>query len=183
MGWVQPGWVQPGWVESDFPTAPPPTGVVSFLWIEQGGATPAGSGAITAVQVPRLYADLIVVLATPAGVRLFGDRMIRDSVVTDPVDIGRFSTLLRMTGLDLRTVPIGTDLIASLAAAEAPSVQLEFSNDDGFWTMLVMQEPIVFQPIGLWADWGETEVYQIYRGEVSNFLIDGNVVHLEVGEI
>jgi hypothetical protein len=169
--------------EADVGPLVPPVTSIRFLAFGPGGGTAVGSSTVAPIVAERLYADWIIAFYPPSGLWLFSERQIRDNIGSDPPSLGRFATLLEVSGLDFRTVPIGEDLISSIASSEDATVRLLLRNENGWWTKELALEPVIRQPIGLWADWGGSEVYLFRRGEVRAIDYTWDEVSIEVGRI
>jgi hypothetical protein len=125
--------------------------------------------------------DIIFTLHNKAGLRLFGlNRQVPDAIVAN--DIGRFNTLLRVNGIDLNSVPLGQDLIGSLAAAEQSSVEVELSNIDGWWSRIVALEPMFGAMGGLFVYYASGKLPLLYRGKVGRLRIRKRVTRIELRE-
>lgn len=176
-----PGVFITGVFVEDVVTGPPILATLTFAGPGVGGATPVGTATILALQtVPRLYPDKIFALHTLAGLRLFGERMIPEEIAS--TDLGRYSSLEAIGPLDLRTVPIGNDLPASLAASEQSTWQVTLRNEEQFFGRLVMREPVLCAPAGAFLYYGAGHIYQPYRGQISRIVIRKDATQLELEE-
>jgi hypothetical protein len=130
---------------------------------------------------PGPYSDeLVAALATPAGVYLFGFR--HPSSAIDADELERFGTLKSIGDVSISSVPLGNDLIGSIGASESPTMTLVFSNDDGFWSLLVVTEPLLGMPLAIWDYYSGAEAHKLFEGQITRVLIRRRTCELTVGE-
>ena len=182
--WVSSGWVAPNWVESD--TITPGAGVPITL-PDPGfvhGATNFGDlGAIQLIyhQNPGPYSDeAILIVKTWAGQRLFGAKMPADVILAD--DIGRYATLLDVQPLAINTVPLGNDLIGSIGTTESPQLIVTLDNRRKFWSRLVMVEPLLAMPAGVWLHYGAGEMHLVFLGQIERVVLRQETCELTISE-
>jgi hypothetical protein len=182
--YVAAGYVVTGYVEAEVAAEQPELRHTLVLAArEQGGATAVGSPALVILdEAPRPFPDVFVVLHTPGGVRLFSERLVPDDIAVQETELGRFSSLLAISPLDFRTVPIGDDLIASLGASEQVSHRLVVRNDHPVWSQLLAQEPVLCQPLGEYVDFGGPYVELVLRAAVSHVILTKATVEIELEE-
>lgn len=181
MAYVLPDYVLTDYVVDDVVVGPPVLATLTFAGPGVGGATPVGTTTILAIPTaPRLYPDIIFALHTLAGLRLFGERMIPDEIAC--TDLGRYSSMLDISDLNFRSVPLGNDLVDSLGSSEQLTGWAVFDNTDKFWSRLVMREPLLCAAAGIFQYYGGSHLYMVYRGEVTRVLIRKNICRLEFSE-
>ena len=129
----------------------------------------------------RYARDILFILHTQAGMRLFGwERLPPEAIQAN--DIGRYSTLLDPGDLDLNSVPLGNDLIGSLAAAEQSTEEGTFTNEDLFWSTLVALEPVIGAMGGYHLYYADGKLPLLYRGKVSRVILGKRTVTVELRE-
>lgn len=176
-----PGVFVPGVFVEDVVVGPPQLATITSAAPGAGGSTPVGTETILKIpSLPQRFPDIILALHTVAGLRLFGERMISEEIASD--DIGRYSNLVSIASLEFRSVPIGNDLLASLASSEQTAHPVRLRNEGKFWTKLVAREPVLCATTEEYLYYGGPEIFLALRAEVSRIVLTKSMVDLELSE-
>jgi hypothetical protein len=186
MPWVQPGWIESGWVEVEAVAPPTGTVILSFLGPAfAGGMTSYGDQSVMTLPYERTRGDygvdLLWTLATWAGLRIYGMRAVPEEIQSDEIE--RRDSLLELSGPSLTHVPLGTEVVASLAISEQSGSRAVLNNMDKHFSKLVLTEPVLTMPSGnfLYFGPGYPPILH-YRGQVQRIVIKKSRCIIEVSE-
>jgi hypothetical protein len=194
VAWITNDWITNDWIETDgtvvTPPQPLPTVILQPVTLTMLGPSLARLsasvvGTAQQLEIPHMQprgpygTEVLVALTTPAGMRVFGFRVVSEMVQT--TDIGRYDTLRAVDPIEFGPGGRSSDVLGHIGLTIDPQCGAEFDNLNGFWSQLWANEVILTMPVGQFLYLGGPPLVKVYVGIVQRMVLKKSIFRLEWG--